>query len=67
MNCISEFLTKNQVIQKLNLKGNPITEETDLRALLFGLTQNISLTELQYDHEFIKDAIRKKETMLIEK
>ena len=55
------------MIQKLNLKGNPITEETDLRALLFGLTQNISLTELQYDHDFIKDAIRKKEIMLIEK
>ena len=38
MNNISEFLTKNQVIQQLNLKGNNIKQECDLRSLLFGLT-----------------------------
>lgn len=46
MNCISDFLTQNQVIQVLNLQGNPIQQEVDLRSLLFGLTQNISLIQL---------------------
>ena len=38
MNSVSEFLARNQVIKKLNIKGNPILHENDLRNLLFGLT-----------------------------
>ena len=38
LNCVSEFLARNQVIQKLNLIGNPILHEKAFRNLLFGIT-----------------------------
>ena len=67
MSCISDLLSKNQTIQKLNLKGNPIILEKDLHALYLGLTQNISLVELQFDHELMMLDGCKKQINLIEK
>ena len=55
------------MIQRLNLTGNQIVHEIDLRNLLFGITQNISLVELKYDQEFIsqKGQLHEKELELI--
>jgi len=49
--------------------GNPVLHENDLRNLLFGLTQNLSLTELLYDPVKIidKDQLYQKELDLIDK
>ena len=46
---IGDFLAHNNVLQKLVLTGNILNMVEDFRYLLYGMINNISVTELDYD------------------
>jgi len=49
MTDVGELLKRNHTLRRLDLRGNPIKRNDDLKALLQGLTHNISVTEFEYE------------------